>query len=94
MSLYVDPLVKTRPTPEWPWTQSCFLYGDMVEQLHAVAEKLGLKKQFFIDDVAFPRYRIRSMQRVEAMKCGAVEHTRWECIYWVRRRYDRLRGSL
>jgi hypothetical protein len=51
----------------------CFLWCDpgSEEDLHTIAEKLGLKKKTFQENETFPRYDILDTKRERAVKAGA-----------------------
>ncbi len=85
MTIYVDeiheyklapPRVKDRYGVEW-----CHLGTDgPVEELHAFAEKIGLKRGWFQGWARIPHYDITPGKRVKAVEAGAVEVTDTDSI--------------
>jgi hypothetical protein len=75
MTVYVDRLAS------WGWvlrgrkTQSCHMFTDSVdlEELHVLAERIGLKRAWFQDHRIAPHYDLTPSRRAEAVKLGAVE---------------------
>jgi uncharacterized protein DUF4031 len=75
MAVYVDWLVA------WGWklhgrtVKSCHLFADTLEELHAFAETIGMKRAWFQNGSA-PHYDLTPGRREAAVKAGAVELTR------------------
>ncbi len=67
MSVYVD-------EAPWPFGRMimCHMIADTEEELHAMAEKVGLKRQWFQND-NYPHYDISMSKRVMAVENGAIE---------------------
>jgi hypothetical protein len=84
VSVYIDKLFTTRQTPRWPFSQSCHMIADSVEELHAFAATLGLRRAWFQRQP--PHYDLTSGKRWEAMHRGAIEISRRELV-------TRLRAS-
>lgn len=53
----------------------CHLVADTPEELHAMAERLGLRREWFQDKPGFPHYDVSLGKRAEAVRLGAVEIT-------------------
>lgn len=68
MAVYVDP-------PQWPLGNMvmCHLYADTTEELHAMAERIGVRRRWFQDREGFPHYDICKTKRARAVQLGAVE---------------------
>ncbi len=68
MAVYVD-------NPEIPFRmmKMCHMLADSLCELHAMAEKLGLRREWFQDKSTFPHYDLSKAKRKEAVKLGAVE---------------------
>lgn len=76
MTVYVDPLV----THGWRFrgvpTKSCHMLTDgPLEELHAMAEAIGLKRAWFQEapPASFPHYDLTPSRRAAAVAAGAVE---------------------
>lgn len=69
MAIYVDKL------RDWGWTygKSCHLLTDgPLEELHAFAARLGLRREWF-QSARHPHYDLTASRRGLALKLGAVE---------------------
>lgn len=44
MAVYVDDLMACVPNPNWRWNQSCHLIADSLDELHAFAKSIGMKR--------------------------------------------------
>lgn len=85
MAIYVDPLFATQPSQKWPYRQACHLTADTVEELHAFAKKLGLKRIWFQGhhrNPLFWHYDLTENKRRQAILLGAVSLTTQQ---WVER---------
>lgn len=69
MSVYVDPI---REVQYGRWGYACHMIADTVEELHAMAEAIGMKKDWF-QLKSFPHYDLLRFRRDAAVKLGAVE---------------------
>lgn len=75
MSVYVDPLIDYG----WKLGPSCHMVADTLEELHAMAEKIGMKRSWFQDkEHSMPHYDLVASKRKLAVQNGAVELTRRE----------------
>lgn len=84
MSVYVDPLItfggdtaphcfRNRP--------SCHMYADSLEELHAMAKKIGLRREWFQNHPYLKHYDLTPSKRAMAVRFGAIEHnTRREVV--------------
>lgn len=74
MTIYVDSLVS------WGWklrghtVQSCHMFTDSadLEELHAFAEKIGMKRKWFQPHRIAPHYDLTKSRRDAALVLGAV----------------------
>jgi hypothetical protein len=82
MAVYVDELFDTEKTPQWRYVKACHLTADTLEELHAFAKMMGMKRQWFQDHPRHPHYDLTISKRKEAVKLGAVE---------IRARAERMR---
>jgi hypothetical protein len=68
----VDELIK------WPTNIRCFKAGschlsaDTVEELHAFAARLGLRREWFQNHPKMPHYDLTKSRREQALRLGAV----------------------
>lgn len=73
MSCYVD---KLRP---FGWrirgreTESCHLLADTLDELHTMAQSIGLKREWFQDKRSGKHYDLVPSKRAAAVALGAVE---------------------
>lgn len=91
MTVYVDAIIK------WPHARgifrngSCHLTADTVEELHAFAARLGMKRSWFQNQGRFEHYDLTPASRAVAVSYGAKEETTREGAR--RRRAARQAGS-
>lgn len=68
MTVYVDQFSKG-----WgKWTGGGHLTTTNIDELHALAQKIGLKREWF-QDKTFPHYDCQAHKRQLAITAGAVE---------------------
>lgn len=73
MSIYVDE-IRQWPTPIRCFKAgSCHLSADSLDELHAFARKLRLRREWFQDHASMPHYDLTIEKRARAVKLGAVE---------------------
>ena len=87
--VYVDPLRDNGWRLRGNRTPNCHLFADTSEELHAFAERLGMRRSWFQDDPRLPHYDLTPARRAEAVRLGAREMTRRETGEHMRRRNDR-----
>lgn len=77
MSVYVD-----KATNGFHGMVMCHMIADSLEELHAMADALGLKRTWFqaAPPASFPHYDIALSKRAIAVKLGAVECDRNEIV--------------
>jgi len=89
VTIYVDPL------RHWGWilrghrVKSCHMFSDALDlsELHAFAERIGMKRAWFQDPPVAPHYDLTERRRIQAVKIGAVEVGRREAgAIWQARR--------
>lgn len=69
MSVYVDQL----PGSGWgKWNGGGHLLASSLEELHAMARELGLKRAWF-QDRRYPHYDLTASKRALAIQAGAIE---------------------
>ena len=72
MSCYVD-TVRSYPTAGLRFTEFCHLLADERDELHAMADRLGMPRRFFQDHPWRWHYDLPSHLRPEAVRFGAIE---------------------
>lgn len=89
MTVYVDDLAN------WGWrlrgreVASCHLFTDSLdlEELHALAARIGMKRAWFQDHPRAPHYDLTPSRRADAVAHGAVEADRERAVsIWRARR--------
>jgi hypothetical protein len=67
MAVYVD-------NEQIPWRGKlwCHLVADSLDELHAFATALGLKRSWFQGKASYPHYDVTTSVRVRALKHGAL----------------------
>ena len=76
MSVYVGPLFDVLPAQmkgRWHWPEACHLFADTLDELHLLAEEIGIKRAWFQDRPAFPHYDLTSGRRAKALEFGAID---------------------
>jgi hypothetical protein len=86
MPVYVDPLMEHGGSATFRWTTSCHMYADTLDELHTMAAAIGMKRAWFQDKPSMPHYDLVPARRAKAVKLGAVEHTRYEMVEFMRKR--------
>ena len=56
----------------------CHLIADTLPELHEMALKIGMKREWFQKDASFPHYDIPIFRKEKALKYGAIEVSRRE----------------
>lgn len=85
MAVYVDPLFPCVPNAQWRWHESCHLVADTVDELHAFAKRIGMRREWFQSSRrGMPHYDLTRGRRQKAVKAGAIELTRDEFVERVR----------
>lgn len=78
MTVYVDPLQSSGP---WPNSPRCFRDGfchmwvDSLDELHAMARRLQMRRAWFQGDTRLPHYDLTANKRRLAIEAGAVEYS-------------------
>ena len=80
MPVYVDSSLH-----KYRYMVMCHMAADTVEELHATADKIGLKRRWLQDPKRRPHYDICKQMRVEAVRAGAIEISSKEMILLFRR---------
>lgn len=74
MAVYVDDL------RDWGWVlrghrvESCHLIADTLDELHEMAQNIGMKRSWFQDNGrSCPHYDLTESRRKAAVEAGAIE---------------------
>ncbi len=87
MAVYVDPILRHGGSKSFRWPRSCHMYADTLEELHAMAQAIGMKREWFQNDADHPHYDLVPARRIRAVELGAIEHDRYQAVdFWRRRR--------
>ncbi len=87
MSVYVDPLTTGAVPKAFRWTsRSCRLYADTLEELHAMARAIGMRREWLQTADGLPHYDLVPARRAMAVERGAIEHSREQAAQFVRSR--------
>ena len=86
MAVYVDPLYHHGGSKNFPWTHSCHMYADTLDELHAMASKIGMRQSWFQDNPKLPHYDLVGERRKKAVTLGAVEVSFREMVKFMRNR--------
>lgn len=84
MAVYVDPLTPCPISANWHWNGSCHLIADSVDELHAFAASIGMKRAWFQNHTRMPHYDLNAARRAVAVLNGAVEIGRVEFVLKMR----------
>lgn len=71
MTVYVD-----SERIRWRGREWCHLVADSLDELHAFATKLGLKRRWFQDQGRYPHYDVTVSVREQALRLGAMDADR------------------
>jgi len=85
MSVYVDILRPCLPSGPWRWRKSCHLLADHLDELHAFARRLGLKRSWFQARLVLPHYDLTAPKRDTAVRLGATEIADQDVVSLMRR---------
>ncbi len=81
MSVYVDWLMHHGGKGFWAGKKSCHMFADTLEELHDMAEKIGMKRSWFQDNgQSAEHYDLVESRRKAAIKLGAKELTSREQV--------------
>lgn len=68
------------------------LVADSLEELHAMADRIGVARRWFQRDASTPHYDVCRSKRALALRYGAVALDRHAMSAWLRKRRDRAGG--
>lgn len=89
MAVYVDMLIDYG----WKLGPSCHLLADTEEELHEMAKKIGMKREWFqiSSKHQMPHYDLVKSRRDKAIKFGAIEITRKQLIEMLNKHWEKLK---
>jgi len=76
VTVYVDKLRTVSVSRSWRWPRAAHMLADSLDELHAFAKKIGLRRQWF-QDGSSPHYDLNPTRHAAALAAGAklVERT-------------------
>lgn len=84
MAVYVDTLVNYGGSATFRWTHSCHMWADTIEELHAFAASIGMRRAWFQPPkdhgVRLPHYDLNANRRRIAVLKGAIELDRTQAV--------------
>lgn len=89
MAVYVDPLMRRGWILRGREVANCHLFTDSLDltELHALAETIGLRREWFQDEASVPHYDLTPLRREKALIVGAVAVDRRQAVMiWRARR--------
>lgn len=90
MAVYVDraniPYPRSAPGGKKPFRQMkmCHMAADSLDELHAMADKIGMKREWFQGHTRYPHYDINLTKKTLALKEGAIEVSSKELVLILR----------
>jgi len=84
MAVYVDRLRLVAPTDAWPFSTAAHLVADSVDELHAFAKRLGLRRSWY-QARSSPHYDVTANKHALALRIGAKLVDRRELVALVQR---------
>jgi hypothetical protein len=80
VTVYVDPLMNHGWVLHGRPTSNCHMFTDgALEELHALAQKIGLRRAWF-QDKRVPHYDLTPLDRAAAIAGGAIEVDRRRAV--------------
>jgi len=58
----------------------CHMIADTLDELHSMADKIGISRRWFQSEASFPHYDICKAKRDLAVKFGATEYDRRQMV--------------
>jgi hypothetical protein len=80
MSVYVD-----GASNPYGRMKMCHMVADTLEELHAMADAIGIQRRWFQNDPDHPHYDIAQSKRALAVQHGAVEITSRQLVELIRK---------
>jgi hypothetical protein len=71
------------------------MYADTIEELHAMALRIGMKREWFQGGFGrMQHYDLVASRRLRAVNAGAIEHTRKEMVAFIQKQRADRRAAL
>ncbi len=80
MSVDVD-----KPVHSFRQMLMCHMLADSPEELHEMAQRIGMARRWYQRDASTPHYDLSQEQRAEAIAAGAIEVDRRGLVAVIRR---------
>lgn len=94
--VYVDELRAwtSAPTGKWRYGMSCHMVADSLEELHAFAQTIGLRRDWFqrSTGAGWPHYDLTARRRDAAVRAGAIELSCRQLVTFLRSKREAARG--
>lgn len=86
MAVYVD-----QPIFPFGRMMMCHMWADSLDELHAMADRLGLRRSWFQQPpkASWEHYDVSKGVRAKAITLGAIETDRYGAVYWQAKREGR-----
>ncbi len=75
MAVYVDEITDFGPKGFW-----CHMMADNLDELHDMAARIGLRREWFQDKSDYPHYDLKAPTRALAVSLGALEVTTMDLV--------------
>jgi len=66
------------------------MYADTLDELHAMAAAIGMKRAWFQNKLSLPHYDLVQRRRDQAVRLGVVEHSLHEMVKFMQDRRKAL----
>jgi len=95
VTVYVDNLRNYGWVVHGEVTPSCHMFTDEIDlsELHAIAARIGMRREWFQDKAAAPHYDLRPDFRDAAIRAGAISVDRRRAAFIWRVRRARLQAA-
>jgi hypothetical protein len=88
MAVYVD-----NERIRWRGKLWCHLVADSLEELHAFAARIGLRRSWFQDRASYPHYDVTTDVRERALVAGAVASRKTQMLIAARKLKAEMAGD-
>lgn len=70
---------------------SCHMYADTLDELHALASRIGMRRSWFQNKPSLPHYDLTPRKRNLAIRAGAIIHTDQQMVEFMISRRNSLK---